>query len=265
VVGECKLCLENKNLARSHFNPAAVYKIFDSPHSPNRNPVLVTSNVVVQTSKQITDYTFCDDCEDVFDEGGERWFLPLLPKNRNTFPLFELVNGVPPDCVEGDSRCFAASRNPSICVKDLAHFALGLFWRGTLRWKSSEYEPINLGPYAGEIASFLLGKTAFPKDVVLSVTVIPPPLRVMLSYMPFEGVKDGMVHNFSLYLPGVHFLLSVGKEMVAESRDLCFYANPLHPINVSDVSDMVERIPKAQYYRSKEKMAKRAAAKRRWS
>lgn len=256
--GVCKLCGQNGKLERSHFSPAAVYKIFDSPHAPNRNPVLVTSNVVVQTSKQVTDYAFCGACEDRFDVGGEKWFLPLLPKDRNTFPLYDLVTSVAPDCIESNTEMYAALRNPGIRVEELAHFALGMFWRGTHHWNSKDYEAIKLGPYADRIAAFLLGKSGFPEHVVLYVTVLPPPLRVMVSYLPIKVRKAGMVHNFSYYVPGVHFLLSVGKEIGAEERELCFYRNPLHPISLSDVTDMVEWRPKKQYFDSKKKMAVRS-------
>lgn len=101
--GICKLCGRNAPLEQSHFNPKAVYKIFDSPNASNRNPVLVTSRVVVQTSKQVTDYALCGDCEDRLDISGGKWFLPLLPKDRNTFPLYDLVTSMPPDCIDGDT------------------------------------------------------------------------------------------------------------------------------------------------------------------
>ncbi len=257
--GICKLCGKSGTLEKSHFNPAAVYKIFDSPQAPNRNPILVTSKAVVQTSKQVTDYAFCGACEDRFDVGGEKWFLPLLPKDSSAFPLYDLLDAVPPDCIEGNTAMYAASRNPEIRVQELAHFGLGMFWRGTHHWSCKDYTPLDLGPYGDKIAAFLLGKSGFPEDVVLYVTVLPPPLRVMVSYLPIEVAKTGMVHNFSYYVPGVHLLLSVGKEIGAEERELCFYRNPLHPISVSDVTDMVEWRPKKQYFASKKKMAERVA------
>jgi hypothetical protein len=126
MMGFCKLCLQNRKLAKSHFSPAAVYKAFDRPGLPNRNPVWVMPDVVVQTSRQITDYAFCHDCEHVFNVGGEKWFLPLLAKDVNTVPFFDLVNAGPPEFVEGIKKVFAASRNPAIRVEELSHFALGL-------------------------------------------------------------------------------------------------------------------------------------------
>ncbi len=86
--GNCKLCLNEAELQVSHLLPRAVYTLFRSK-SPNPNPILVTSQNVLQTSNQIKAHLLCSRCEDVLNSRGERRVLPLLAKPSGEFPFFD--------------------------------------------------------------------------------------------------------------------------------------------------------------------------------
>jgi len=68
-IGECRLCEKTRELRDSHLMPKALYKITrkaaEADKQPNSNPVVITPAVALQTTKQVSDYLLCDQCEDI--------------------------------------------------------------------------------------------------------------------------------------------------------------------------------------------------------
>ena len=94
---------------------------------------------------------------------------------------------------------------------------------------------IQLGKYGEEFRRFLVGKGRFPKHATLVVGVSPPENAVIGFMMPhFRGVS--MCHQFVFYVPGIIFVLQVGKQISDYEPQLCFYSDPLHPIIVADLA-----------------------------
>ncbi len=256
---KCKGCLkEGAELQRSHLIPASVYRLLDSPDAPNRNPILITSRSIVQISLEIRDYLLCGPCEQLLNREGEQWVVPLLATRTREFPLHDILNEIAPDFVDPDVKAYAGSKNPSLRVKDLTHFALGIFWKASAHsWKSgpsSIIPRIELGCYGESIRCFLFCDGPFPEHVALGISVMPTPVTTMLSYEPRAGRKSGGVHHFSFYVPGVLFTLSVGEGVAGKAKDICFYGNPLHPILIKDLAEEVERYPKETYFKGKAAM-----------
>ncbi len=91
-IGNCKLCLMQKDLQDSHLLPAAMYKYIRVPLKRNPNPVIVGRKVTATSSRQVTDYLLCAECEELFNKNGEgetlRWvwngktFLSEIPSCR---------------------------------------------------------------------------------------------------------------------------------------------------------------------------------------
>jgi hypothetical protein len=84
VFGECKLCLEQKQLFESHLMPRALY-------APGKKGIqYATRSQSGQNPEHIKAHLLCFDCEQRFDHLGEsevlRW---LAPKARKTFPLHD--------------------------------------------------------------------------------------------------------------------------------------------------------------------------------
>jgi hypothetical protein len=260
----CKLCLEDDTeLQLSHLTPAKVYRLLDSPNAPNRNPFLITSQVTVQTAREIRDYLLCRDCEELLSRKGENWVVPRLAAPDKTFPLHDILTTVAPDVVGPDVRAYAAARNPEMRVEDLTHFALGVFWKASARaWRSgpsiTSTSGIDLGPFGDSVRLFLLGIGPFPERVALGVALMPPPVTTVLSYLPREGTQSNGVRHFSYYVPGVLFMISIGGEVSRDTASGCFYNNPLHPILVKDLSEEVQRHPKKLYFKAKAAMALRS-------
>ena len=260
--GKCKGCLKDDlDLQLTHLIPASVYRLLDSPDAPNRNPILVTSQIIVPTAREIRDYVLCSPCEQVLNREGEQWVVPLLATRTRAFPLHDILTAVAPDVVGPNVKAYAGAKNPCLRVKDLTHFALGIFWKASVHsWKSgpsSMIPRIDLGPYGENIRSFLFCNGPFPQHVGLGVNVMPAPVTTMLSCHARAGAKANGVHHFSFYVPGILFALSVGKGAAEERRETCFYSNPLHPVLIQDLSDEVERHPKETYFKGKAAMALR--------
>jgi hypothetical protein len=106
---KCPLCLETKNVVVSHLMPAAMY---DYCRPPGGHTLSVSSDLVIESDRQLQDYLLCNDCEQNLNRGGETWLLPLLARYKGAFPFHELLTRVAPDVVDGDVEAYAAATKP---------------------------------------------------------------------------------------------------------------------------------------------------------
>jgi len=83
--------------------------MYDYCRTADSEPVLMTTEVMMQTSRQLQDHLLCKLCEDVLNVGGEQWLLPLLARIDQTFPLLGIVEKFPPDQVDGEWKGYARS------------------------------------------------------------------------------------------------------------------------------------------------------------
>jgi len=217
--------------------------MYDYCRAPDSEPVLVTTKVMMQTSRQLQHRLMCSSCEHSLNIGGEEWLLPLLATIDKTFPLLDLIETLPPEAVDGDDRIYAASRNPAIHVDRLLHFVMGVFWKASIHsWSGNSKEPlIELGPYGEKVRTFLRGETPFPKNMGLVIGVLPREKAVVSFSYPYRGLaKD--CHNFIFYIPGVQVALNAGKRLPTGMPTFCFASHPLHPILVADLSSDVKSV-----------------------
>jgi hypothetical protein len=236
--GQCKLCLKDNQLVESHLLPRGLYDLMRAPSLANPNPALITSQVVMQTSRQTKAPLLCSDCEQLLNREGEQWVLPLLATIDGDFPFLDLLQRVPPDISEEDFSAFAAVRNPAIQVSKLNHFALGIFWKASVHhWKGKGLEPrIELGPYSESIRLFLLERKPV-ENIALLITVLPKPVALISAIAPFENkLRINGSRYFNFYVPGIGFNLFTGKQIPEEMRGSCFYSNPGNPVIVADLS-----------------------------
>src|SRR5271167_136953 len=158
---KCPLCLDIKPVVKSHLIPQAMY---DYCRPPGGNPIAISSQLVIESSRQVQDYLLCLECEDCLNRGGETWLVPLLAQREGGFPFYDLLTRVGPAIIDDDVKGFAAANNPDIQPDKLTHFAMGVFWKAAVHsWSGSSTEPlIELGPYAEPIRRYLRGGTEFP-------------------------------------------------------------------------------------------------------
>jgi hypothetical protein len=249
--GICKMCLQPEDLIRSHLIPRAVYSLCRTADS---EPVKISTKVVMQTSRQTQDYLLCVKCDNFLSERGENWLLPKLKTWDKGFLLHDLLAEVPPDVIEGDGAAYAAMRNPKIDVGAITHFAIGIFWKASVHsWMKDRKEPrIELGPYSEKLRLFLRDEAAFPEHVMLNVGICRPKIMFSNALEPYRGSSPG-VRNYIFNVPGMQFVLTVGKTISPELKETCFFSNRLHPIIVTDLGT-----PMMELYRQQTKKAHRS-------
>jgi hypothetical protein len=93
---------------------------------------------------------------------------------------------------------------------------------------------------AGHICKFLNHEARFPEHTHLMVAVSPPDKAVVGFNVPATKQKQPY-HQYVFYIPGMVFVLGVGKGMEPEWEKMCFYTDPLHPILVADLSSGIFR------------------------
>ena len=249
--GTCKYCLEQKPLVESHLVPRAVYDLC----GVKGEFVMLTARVVSYTARQRKHSLLCRDCDAAMSVDGEDWTIPLLARMDGTFPLYDLLQKIPPDYADAQVAGYSVSRNPEIDVFKLTHFGVGVFWRASVHsWRGKESgNLIEIGPYSEELRKFLRREGPFPKFVGLTVAMLPPPVRHIAFCEPYRGAAREL-HHFMFYVPGIAFALAVGKK-IGDAKDNCFYSNPAHPIVVSEISDDLKAVMR--------KVAKNARMSRR--
>lgn len=230
-IATCPMCLEEKQLIRSHLMSSALYDLCDAPDS---DPVLVTSEVMMQTGRELKDYLLCQPCDNQLSEQGEKWLLPRLATMHGNFPLYDLIQKLPPDGADGDSALYLTARNSHIETDKILHYAMGMFFKAAVHpWRGGRTDPlINLGKYTEAVRKFVKDGGPFPKNMALVVGISPPPVHEIMITPPYRGQATDM-HNFVLGIPGMQFVLLVGRGVSAQTKQTCFAPSPLRPLLVS--------------------------------
>jgi len=238
-LGTCKMCLQRKQLVKSHFMPAALY---DYCREGVNSPIKVGDGVVYPTDRQTCDYLLCKDCEHIFSDGGECWIADKLAKwkkgsSERAFPLYSFLAERAPYYREGGTNIYFAAAAPEIRVDKLTHFALGIFWKASVHsWSRTEKESrIEFGSYRDAIRDWLRTGRNFPHHVYLIVNIATPSHAQVALTDPYEGTRPrGGWRNFLFHVPGVLFLLAIGKTVDAPTKALCICNNPGKPIAICD-------------------------------
>jgi hypothetical protein len=230
----CPFCLLAKRLIESHLIPKGIYSLVGGDAN---EAILVNSRLITHTSHQTKDVLLCQECDNSLNKNGENWIIPKLARADGKFVFLDILQELHPDTEKERFKIYGAARNPSIDVNKIVHFAMGVFWKASVHsWTANCDTPrIELGPYRDNVRDFLRGDAPFPKNVSLNLFVEPRNCALIWIAEPARG-KAEAYRNFSFYVPGIRFDLYVGKQIRDENRQLCFYANPAHPIVVYDSS-----------------------------
>src|ERR1700674_5236900 len=230
--GICKMCLLEKDLVLSHLMPKALYAYC---YKDEHRPIKYGDGFLLPTDRQTKDYLLCKDCEDILNKGGESWITDKLATWERTFPLYDMLTKLPADFDEDGMMVYFAAKNPEIKVDKLTHFALGLFWKASVHpWKGGRTEPrIELGPYSEDIRKWLIGEGDLRENVYIIAAVERPERAQIAINDPYEGMHSGY-RSFFVHVPGLFFMLAVGKTVDESMRWLCIHHNPGNPINISD-------------------------------
>ena len=242
VKGQCKLCLEIKYLCDSHLMPAALFRLLLSTTVTPRDPLLITPSTTFTTSRQVSDYLLCVDCEDKFRTSGEDWVLRHCYRGGKKFLLRDFVLKAKLLDDGAGATIYSARSNPDINCSALTFFAASVFWRAAVhKWKfpgSVPEDPIALGPYQELLRNYLLGEEQFPQSAAMWVWIsrYDKPSRCVTT--PHSSrIWNCHVHTFDI--PGIQFNLFIGQTIPKDVRLLCVMNGPDRPILVSEAPDDV--------------------------
>jgi hypothetical protein len=226
--GKCRLCLEDGDLQKSHFMPAALYP-------EKKKKIFATRNTVLTDAEQIKGYLLCRTCEAKFNCNGEsevlRWLAAKAPR-KNTFPLLDKLKGASTIYTAPDLMVYSGSVL-GIDTDKFAYFALSVLWRAAVhQWTLPDgtlTSPLDLGAHEEPIRKFLMEENPFPPETSVVVTVCTDLLSREHWMMPMFGMDRGCM-TFPFLVLGVIFRVWLGSAIPQQIRGACCHSSPEKPI-----------------------------------
>lgn len=171
-VGKCGLCQESKPLQLSHLIGRAMYKM---SREKGYDPVVMTPKVATHTQRQVKEFMFCRDCEDLFNKGGESYVTRLV-YDGESFPLLDRIKLSPfAGRVNGGGLEEFSGRKLGIDTDKLGYYAISLVWRAAMeKWRTLERQTTTVEmneKQREQLRQYLLGRADLPRDAGVVVTV----------------------------------------------------------------------------------------------
>jgi hypothetical protein len=224
--GRCKLCLQQKELRRSHFLPTALY---------SRKSVIMNRKVSLITSRQIADYVLCADCELRFSKNGETWYLsqvsnpegfPLLDRLKVAVWIHPLLPGV------------YSAQAVGIDTGKLGYFVLSVLWRASVHtWRLYGQElHMGLGEFEEPVRLYLVGASGFPHNVFITAGACTDRGSQGMFFVP-SRLTYGALTAYGLLTNGIYSRTWVGSEVPAQIRENCCVTSDRKPIFTGSCED----------------------------
>jgi hypothetical protein len=260
MIGKCELCLEIRELQESHLLARALYKRLRLPANRNPNPVVFSAKGEHQTSHQAVQYLLCSECEQRLHKNGENCTLRYCARDVNVFKLRELLmahagdNKLTDDLYRYDCDGILTIDTASLC-----YFALSVVWRAAVRsWHIDDVTipPLELGPlYTEAFRLYLMGSSTFPENTALCLLASSLE-EVPLICTPPETKKWGDYTSHFFTIPGITFMVDVGKRMPQNIREMCLCRGAGRPLfytpfaDQSNMQDFAELVPSRRVFKS---------------
>lgn len=217
-----------------------MYKYLRDPSRKNPNPVITSREVTATTSKQMKDYLLCSDCEELFNNRGEREVLKWV-WNGTEFPLgnrLALAHWHYP------FRGFPAFSGDAIGIdtEKFGYFALSVFWRAAVhKWEmpfGGTSSVVNLGTVQEPLRQYLHGDIPLPLELLIITTVCTDFISQRVFYAPSPVLKLPGT-SFSMVTLGLQFMVYVGGDIPPILRQGCCMRSTHHLIFQRDCSQKV--------------------------
>jgi hypothetical protein len=253
-IGECRLCLRKRHLQNSHYIPSAMYKALRDGRRKNPNPVFMTKARTSTTSKQITDYIFCAECEQRFGK-RESYVMSILGRG-NRFPLRDRMNLIVPLVRHSESIEYSG-QVLGIDTEALGYFALSMIWRGAVNAWRDPYggtsQVLHLAGMQEPIRAFLFNETPFPADAALTVRVCTD--RTARETVLAPSRVDETNRAFEMFIPGVSLFVFLASAITPVIRAMCCVHSPKQPLFLRNCEPRL-----GQHFADIEKSSKRTDA-----
>jgi hypothetical protein len=231
VMGICKLCLKRRKLRKSHLLGRAFYKMCKGVGS---DPIVMTPQIILPTSRQVSDYVLCETCEQLFNSNGEN-YVSTLVYDGTGFPLLDKMNVALTVKEEPNLLVYSASAM-GLDVDKIAYFALSVFWRASVHsWATigAQRTSVSLGAHEEPIRKFLVGKAPFPVDIAVVVHACSDHGSKGLIFFPTAAIGSTYA-TYSVLVRGLYFRVLTGLSPSAHGRRLCIVNSPRHVIFEED-------------------------------
>ncbi len=222
----CPLCLRiGVELRNSHLIPKAVYHRLREDGNKYPDPIHLADSIILQTSKQTSDYLLCNDCEQRFSKYGEDWVLKNgLRIADKQFRFRDTLSAVDSrETARGSSVYFEVDQS---AIEALTYFSLSVFWRAAVHtWKTPTGNEINisLGKYQEPIREFLRTGARLPENCLnLFCFVASDDSFCGGAVLPLTMLSHPY-HHQSFSAAGFTFYLYTGKQIPDNLAPLALY------------------------------------------
>lgn len=238
--GRCRLCLRDKELRDSHLLAAGFYRLARTPADQNPNPVVATGGITMKSSREVKSQLLCGECEQCFSTRGEDWVLKNCLRKGEGFAIQDALLRAQPVYVDprDNIAVFAGNATVGVDPDQLSYFAASVFWRaGAHTWTVGKNQrlKLTLGPYEEALRLFLRDEAPFPTDIVILAGVAQASTLENFTALPTMIGRDGHYRVYWFKVPGITFLLLVGRALSTGHRELCIIRSPERRILVGDL------------------------------
>ncbi|MGA2905229.1 MAG: hypothetical protein ABSD98_15475 [Candidatus Korobacteraceae bacterium] len=258
IVGKCELCLEKRELQDSHLIGRAIYRHIREDEG--EDPIVMTPDVVLQTSRQVSDYVFCKECEDRFNRGGEHDVTGLVWR-RARFPFLDRIN-LSLYRREGNHAVVSGERI-GIDTDKLAYYAVSVVWRAAVHvWRTigQQTTSVFLAPDQQEnLRRYLVGESPLPENASVVVTVCADFASQTHCLYPTMLANPGTYQDFWLLVRGLRFNVMVADAPDARLRNLCCVCSPGRKIFVANMER--ETVEAVRHFHTNAKVARNIRAR----
>jgi hypothetical protein len=206
------LCLQEEELQRSHLVGRAVTKLITRM---SRGPaVVMTPEVVLRTSRQVTAHLLCKHCEDLFSKNGEQYVTGLLWRGKR-FPALDILRSATPLKRESTHLSFSGLA-AGFKMEKLAYYALSVVWRCAVhKWPTIGLQTANVKVEnrLDDIRQYLLGDAPYPEDIVVVISVCTDLVSQLQCLYPSVYLSPDGYPSYPFLVLGLHFNV-----IVADSR-----------------------------------------------
>jgi hypothetical protein len=242
-------------LQRSHLVGRAIYKLIRD--DGDDDPIVMTPDVVLKTSRQVRDYVLCTGCEDLFSKNGEQYATGLVWRRHEGFPLLDKLRLALPTEREANYSVFSGVQ-VGIDTDKLAYYALSLVWRSAIRqWQTIGNQTTSVVLPAEEeesIRKYLLGETLFPGNIGVAVTVCKDLASQVLVLPPS---RSGDFQNFLIYpslVRGIEFTVLIATAPGVHFAEVCCLRSPAKRLFVLDRTMI--RLNEVRHFYEESKLAR---------
>ena len=229
IRGQCRLCLNEADLRDSHFIPKAAYRLVRG-QGTNPHPLVVQTDMVLQTSAQTRAHLLCHECEQRLSRNGENAFFQYCYRGPGKFKLLPLLLSTPPALEDDNGAVYAVPETTAQVIEQIGYFGLSIFWKSSIHaWSDgiSTIPSISLGPYQERFRRFLLGQELFPSTAALAVEVSEESNRLIQVVGTPGSLKNATNYVHWVHICGIRFNLVVGQRMPSSLNLFCvFKASP---------------------------------------